>query len=68
MEDVILEEFDQEWHEAKIREESWQEGREQLLLELIQKKRKKGLTDREIAVELEMTEDQVREIVGQQKK
>lgn len=68
---MILEEFDQEWHEAKIREEERQEGRkegrEQMLLELIQKKRKKGLNDREIAEELEMTEEQIREIVGRQK-
>lgn len=38
VEDVILEEFDQEWHEAKIREEE----REKLLIELIQKKAKEG--------------------------
>lgn len=59
VEDVILEEFDQEWHEAKIREEE----REKLLIELIQKKRKKGMEDSQIAKELELSEESLHKLM-----
>ena len=63
MKKVSLYEYDAERHMRQIKEDGIEEGRNTLLKELIEKKRKKGLSVEEIAEILEADLETVRTLI-----
>ena len=64
---MCLYEFDEELHEQTLREEGRAEGREEILLQLVAVKLKRGKSISQIAEEFEIPEKTIREMVEKMK-
>ena len=62
---MILTSFSQEEYEQTIRDESYNEGREQLLQELIKKNLEKGYAPEEIADFLDEDIEEIQRLINQ---